>query len=204
MNIKYRKLSTLLWTACVLLLLILPAKAVDPQVKTEPTAVQEEKPVTVMFENTSDHTVQAHILSYDIVTTTHTLVPGSTLELQVEFGNAVRLEYATPPFKTTLSNMGSRDELNRTVLLRNDGENLFIQERFSGQRYQGKGQARNRHAAVSDPRDIPDQQKQQKIQPTRKEDPLGPEPKEKIVKEKKEKELKKETKKDKTDVQHNT
>lgn len=202
MNIKYRKLSTLLWAACLLVLFILPAGAADVQKQIEPTAVQEEKPVTVIFENTSGHTVQAHIISYEIVTATHTLAPGSTLELQVEFGNAVRLEYATPPFKTTLSNMGSRDELNRTVLLRNDGENLFIQERFSGQRYQGKGQARNRHAAVSDPQDIPDQQKQQKIQPTRKEDPLGPEPKGKIIKEKKE--LKKETKKDKTDVQHNT
>jgi hypothetical protein len=204
MKIKYKKLSTVLWTACILFLLVLPAKAADPQVKIEPAAAEEEKPVAVIFENTSDHTVLAHILSYDIVTATHTLVPGSKVELQVEFGSAVRLEYATPPFKTTLSNMGSRDELNRTVLLKNDGENLFIQEQFSGQRYRGKGKPRNRHATVSDPQDIPEQQKLQKIQPTRKEDPLGPEPKEKIVIEKKEKNLKKESKKEKTDVQHNT
>ena len=204
MKIKYKKLSTVLWTVGILFLLILPVKAVDPQLKIEPTAVEEEKPVTVLFENTSGHTVHAHILSYDIVTATHTLVPGSTLELQVEFGNVIRLEYATPPFMTTLSNLGSRDELNRKILLRNDGENLFIQEQFSGQRYKGKGQARTKHATVSDPQDILDQQKLQQIQPTRKEDPLGPEPKERVVTEKKEKNLKKKSKKEKTDVQHNT
>ncbi len=174
MKVKYRQLVSMFWVLCLFVLFTFPVGA-------------EDRPVVVKFDNTSDHVVHVHILSYDAVVTTHTLGPKNAMELEVEVGDRIRLEYAPPPHKTTLSEMGSRNELYRTVFLRNDGVHLFIRERFSGQREKGKGKARMKFPTASDPDDLrepPGQARQGKqkdmgdMKSTRKEDPLGPEPKE--------------------------
>ncbi|MCP5108337.1 MAG: hypothetical protein GY950_33430, partial [bacterium] len=182
MKIKYRQLFLLLWVSCFLFFVIQAAPTFGLQ--EEPA---EEHPVKVTFENNSGHTVLVHILSYDMIAATHTLTAGQGLDIEVEFGNGIRLEYPTPPHKTTLSQMGSRNELFRTVSLRNDGDNIFIQEKFSGQREKGKGEKRRKFPYASVPQDLPEPGKTakqnqgnlkepDKMQSTRKEDPLGPEP----------------------------
>lgn len=172
MKMKYGQLVSLLWVLSLFVLFALPAGA-------------EERPVVVKFENTSDHIVRVHILANDAVIITHILGPQNAMETEVEPGNRIRLEYDSPPHQTTLSEMGSRNELNRTVLLTNDGANLFIQERFSGQREKGKGTPRIKFPTASDPDELRgtpkagqgNQRNPVDIKNTRKEDPLGPEPK---------------------------
>ena len=175
MKMKYRQLVSLFWVLCLFGVLTLPAGA-------------DERPVVVKFENTSDHIVRVHILSNDAVIITHILGPQNAMETEVEPGNRIRLEYDPPPHRTTLSEMGSRNELNRTVLLTNDGANLFIQERFSGQREKGKGTPRIKFPTASDPDEARgtlnagqtgqgNKKNPDEIKNTRKEDPLGPEPK---------------------------
>ena len=161
---------------------------------------EEEIPIKVTFENTSRFQVQVHILSYDTISSTYTLEPNQTMDIDVEYGNAVLLEYPTPPHRTELSQMGSLNELYRKVYLRNDGGNLFIQEKFSGQRVKGNGPKRSLRATISDPNtqyfkprekdnlppgtikkqkdiDIFEKQKvnEKKDKKTRKEDPTQPE-----------------------------
>jgi hypothetical protein len=161
---------------------------------------EEEIPIKVTFENSSRFQVKVNILSYDIIESSHTLEPHQNMEIDVQYGNAVLLEYPTPPHRTELSQMGSLNELYRRVYLRNDGDNLFIEEKFSGQRVKGKGTKRTPRATISDPnmqyfkpstedtlqpgknkkqKDI-DSFQQQKIiekkdKKTRKEDPTQPE-----------------------------
>jgi hypothetical protein len=146
--------------------------------------------------------VLVHILSYDTISSTYTLEPNQHMDIDVEYGNAVLLEYPTPPHRTELSQMGSLNELYRKVYLRNDGDNLFIQEKFSGQREKGNGPQRSIRATISDPNtqyfkpqekdtlppgtiekqkdiDIFEKQKinEKKDKKTRKEDPTQPVPK---------------------------
>jgi hypothetical protein len=174
--------------------------AVFPAASQEAEA-GEEIPIKVTFENSSRFQVQVHILSYDTIASSYTLEPQQNMEIDVEYGNAVLLEYPTPPHRTELSQMGSLNELYRKVNLRNDGDNLFIGEKFSGQRVKGKGTKRTPRATISEPgmeyhktqgpgmvqpenkkkqKDIdsfPQQQKNKdkKNKKTRKEDPTQPE-----------------------------
>ena len=111
----------------------------------------EEIPIKVTFENSSRFQVKVHILSYDSIASSYTLEPHQNMDIDVEYGNAVLLEYPTPPHRTELSQMGSLNELYRRVYLRNDGDNLFIQEKFSGQRVKGKGTKRTPRATISEP-----------------------------------------------------
>jgi len=172
---------------------VFPAASQD--VKTE-----EEIPIKVTFENSSSFQVLVHILSYDTIASSFTLEPRQNMEIDVEYGNAVLLEYPTPPHRTELSQVGSLNELYRRVFLRNDGDNLFIEEKFSGQRVKGKGTKRTPRATISEPGtenfrtqgpdtlqpennkkqkdiDIIQQQKikDKKNKKTRKEDPTQPE-----------------------------
>lgn len=161
----------------------------------------EEVPIKVTFENSSRFQVKVNILSYDIIASSYTLEPHQNMEIDVQYGNAVLLEYPTPPHRTELSQMGSLNELYRRVYLRNDGDNLFIEEKFSGQRVKGKGTKRTPRATISEPgmeyfrppgqdtlqpenkkkqKDIDSFQQQQKNKDkkdkkTRKEDPTQPE-----------------------------
>jgi hypothetical protein len=158
----------------------------------------EDVPIKVTFDNNSRFQVQVHILSYDSIASSYTLEPHQNMEIDVQYGNAVLLEYPTPPHRTELSQMGSLNELYRRVFLRNDGDNLFIEEKFSGQRVKGKGTKRTPRATISDPgteyfntqgpntlqpgnkkkqKDIDSvqQQKNKKNKKTRKEDPTQPE-----------------------------
>lgn len=161
---------------------------------------EEEIPIKVTFENSSHFQVLVHILSYDTISSSYTLEPNQHMDIDVEYGNAVLLEYPTPPHRTELSQMGSLNELYRKVYLRNDGDNLFIQEKFSGQRVKGNGPKRSPRATISDPnmqyfrpktkdtirpennkkqKDIDSFQQQKtnekKDKKTRKEDPTQPE-----------------------------
>jgi len=115
------------------------------------TAAGEEVPIKVTFENSSNFQVQVQILSYDSIASSYTLEPHQNMEIDVQYGNAILLEYPTPPHRTELSQMGSLNELYRQVFLRNDGENLFIEEKFSGQRVKGKGAKRPPRATISEP-----------------------------------------------------
>ncbi|MGD2088285.1 MAG: hypothetical protein PVH61_19055 [Candidatus Aminicenantes bacterium] len=132
---------------------------------------EEEIPIKVTFENSSRFQVLVHILSYGAIASSYPLEPHQNMEIDVEYGNAVLLEYPTPPHRTELSPMGSLNELYRRVYLRNDGDNLFIEEKFSGQRVKGKGPNRTPKATISDPN-------MQHFRP-RTEDPLQPENKKK-------------------------
>jgi hypothetical protein len=161
---------------------------------------EEEIPIKVTFENSSSFQVLVHVLSYDTIASSFTLEPRQNMEIDVEYGNAVLLEYPTPPHRTELSQVGSLNELYRKVFLRNDGDNLFIEEKFSGQRVKGKGTKRTPRATISEPGtenfrtqgpdtlqpennkkqkdiDIIQQQKikDKKNKKTRKEDPTQPE-----------------------------
>ena len=184
----------------VFLVFFLLFTALIPAVSQE-TAAGEEIPIKVTFENSSNFQVLVHILSYDSIASSYTLEPHQNMEIDVQYGNAVLLEYPTPPHRTELSQMGSLNELYRQVFLRNDGENLFIEEKFSGQREKGKGTKRPPRATISEPgmeyfktqgqdtlppgnikkqKDIDKSQQKQKNKDkkdkkTRKEDPTQPE-----------------------------
>jgi hypothetical protein len=112
---------------------------------------KEEPPVNVKFQNDSDHMVVIHVLSDTLIVSSQYLEPLKNLEIDVAFGNNIRLEYKPFPQRTTLSQLGSLNELYRTILIRNDGEHVFIEEKFSGQRVKGKGIKRIPKATVSDP-----------------------------------------------------
>jgi hypothetical protein len=171
--------------------------ALVPAVSQE-TVAGEDVPIKVTFENSSRFQVQVHILSYDTIASSYTVEPRQNMEIDVQYGNALLLEYPTPPHRTELSQMGSLNELYRKVFLRNDGDNLFIEEKFSGQRVKGKGTKRAPRATISEPgteyfrtrgpdtlppgnkkkqKDIDSfqQQKNKKDKKTRKEDPTQPE-----------------------------
>jgi hypothetical protein len=132
-----------------------------------------EVPVKVTFENSSRFEVQIHIIAYDMVVSSHMLNPNQNLDIDVEFGHAIRLEYPTSPHQTQLSQMGSVNELYRTVYLRNDGDNLFIEEKFSGQRIQGKGSKRSPAATISEPNlALPINREPDTIQPENKKNKI--------------------------------
>jgi hypothetical protein len=179
---KTRKLFSLLSFFCFLLFLTAAGQT------GQPTGTEEDAPIKVTFENSSRFPVQVHILSYDMINGSQTVEPGSRLELDVAFGHSVRLEYQPPPHQTTLSQMGSLNERFRTVYLTNDGEHLFIREKFSGQRIKGKGRKRTKQSFISTPENQPQGPTNSiKAQPgtsdpdikktTRKEDPTRPEDK---------------------------
>lgn len=180
---KYRKLFSLLSFFCFLLFLTAAGQT------GLPTETEEDAPIKVTFENSSRFPVQVNILSYDMISDNRTVEPGSRLELAVPFGHSVRLEYQPPPHQTTLSQMGSLNERFRTVYLTNDGEHLFIREKFSGQRIKGKGTRRIKQSFISIPENQPTQptgtpdtikEQPEETDPntgktTRKEDPTRPE-----------------------------
>lgn len=179
---KYRKLFVLLSFFCFVVFLTAAGQT------GLPAESQEDAPIKVTFENSSRFPVQVNILSYDMISGSHTVEPGSRLELDVAFGHSVRLEYQPPPHQTTLSQMGSLNERFRTVYLTNDGEHLFIREKFSGQRIKGKGRKRTKQAVISMPENQPtgpanavkEQPKEtgsDTSKTTRKEDPTRPEDK---------------------------
>lgn len=112
---------------------------------------KEEPPINIKFQNDSDHMVVVHVLSDTMIASSQYLEPGKKLEIDVAFGNNIRLEYKPYPQRTTLSQLGSLNELYRTILIRNDGGNVFIEEKFSGQRVKGKGIKRIPKATISDP-----------------------------------------------------
>ena len=130
-----------------------------------------EEPVLVTFKNSSSHAVRINIISTEIVTGSHDLGPKQELELKVQFGYTVQLEYNPCPKKTTLSPMGSVNELNRTVSLRDDGGNIFIQEKFSGARKQTQKRGGTRSvpgSVISTPEELCNDK------PARKADPDQP------------------------------
>lgn len=177
MNIFKRnnKFSTLFF----LLILFVAISLHGEPLESEQAAGQEE-PVHVTVENNSSHTVQVHIISHGMISGTYTLGSKQNLELDVDYGHSIRLEYPPCPRRTTLSQMGSLNEKNRMVYLRDDGENLFIQEKFSGARKETrnrKGQRRIPRDVISEPEtDCADKQGS-KVSATRKEDPNKPAPK---------------------------
>jgi hypothetical protein len=167
--------------------------------------VDEEIPIKITFQNSSDHPVLVHVISYGMIEASYNLEPKRDMEIEVAFGSKIQLEYPPAPHRTVLSQMGSLNELYRNVYLRNDGEHLFIEEKFSGQRVKGKGEKRIPRPFISDPElerrksriSAPDQPEHEKInmegfdkkknaksllekkmKPTRKEDPDQPENKE--------------------------
>jgi hypothetical protein len=99
--------------------------------------------------------------------------------------------------------LGSLNETNRTVFIRNDGKTVFVEEKFSGQRVKGKGEKRIQPRTISEPelereKGNPDADRRsgdltgskssqgdpvtggkslKKKKPTRKEDPTRPEKK---------------------------
>lgn len=111
----------------------------------------EELPIKVKFQNDSHHLVVVHVLSDTMIESSFYLEPEKRLEIDVAFGNRIRLDYEPAPQQTVLSQMGSLNELYRTVLLRNDGKHLFIQEKFSGQRVKKEGIKRIPRPTISDP-----------------------------------------------------
>lgn len=171
---------------------------------------EEELPIKITFQNSSDHLVLVHVISYGMIEASYNLDPKRDMEIEVAFGNKIELEYPPAPHRTVLSEMGSLNELYRRVYLRNDGEHLFIEEKFSGQRVKGKGEKRIPRPFISEPelersksrisgpdqpehekmnREVFDKKKnaesllEKKIKPTRKEDPDQPENKEEKKKE---------------------
>lgn len=164
--------------------------------------VDEDIPIKITFQNSSDHPVLVHVISYDMIEASYNLEPKRDMEIEVAFGSKIKLEYPPSPHRTVLSQMGSLNELYRTVYLRNDGEHLFIEEKFSGQRVKGKGEKRIPRQFISEPElermksrkseaDQPEHEKtnkdvlnkkknaksllEKKMKPTRKEDPDQPE-----------------------------
>lgn len=142
----------------------------------------EELPIKIKFQNDSDHMVVVHVLSDTMIESSQYLGPGKRLEINVAFGNRIRMEYKPSPHQTVLSQMGSLNELNRTVLIMNDGKTLFIEEKFSGQRVKGKGIKRIPGPTISDP-ELERQKKRpadpgkslnKKKKSNRKEDPNQP------------------------------
>jgi len=148
-------------------------------------------PIHVTFKNDSGYSIQVHILSYDMITSTYTVEPKKELGIDVEYGQGVRLEYPTCPNRTDLRQMGALNELNRTVLIRDDRDTVFIEEKFSGQRVKGNGNLRIPEVLISEPQMECQQMKTQKadidrpgntgnkkagekVKPTRKEDPGQP------------------------------
>lgn len=111
----------------------------------------EEVPATVTFMNRSSRVVIVHLTAFDAIQATHPVNAGQELTIQVPFGNIIRVEYAVAPFQTTLSPIGSVNELERSVTITDQGENLFLNETFSGQRHPGKGENRRKWETVSDP-----------------------------------------------------
>jgi hypothetical protein len=108
-------------------------------------------PIQVTFKNNSSHAVMVHVLSSDIIISSHPLEAKNVLEIAVEYGHGVRLEYPTCPNRTDLKQMGALNERSRTILIRDDRETVFIEEKFSGQRVKGKGQLRIPDVLISEP-----------------------------------------------------
>lgn len=112
---------------------------------------KEETPIKVKFQNDSDHSIAVHVLNNTMITSSQYLEPHMELEIKVAFGSRVRLDYKPKPRQTLLSQMGSLNELFRTVVIRNDGETVFIREKFSGQRVKVTGEKRIPKATISNP-----------------------------------------------------
>lgn len=108
-------------------------------------------PIQVTFKNNSSHSIMVHVLSTDIIISSYPLEAKNVLEIAVEYGQTVRLEYPTCPNRTDLKQMGALNELSRTVLIRDDRETVFIEEKFSGQRVKGKGTLRIPDVLISEP-----------------------------------------------------
>jgi len=108
-------------------------------------------PIQVTLKNDSSHAVMVHVLSTDVIISSYPLGAKSVLEIAVEYGHSVRLEYPTCPNRTDLKQMGALNELSRTVLIRDDRETVFIEEKFSGQRVKGKGKLRIPDVLISEP-----------------------------------------------------
>jgi hypothetical protein len=137
----------------VILFLLMSTLVLGAQEKrgTDVDSVEMELPVRVSINNGSSHPVEVQILSFDTISETHPMAPGSHLELEVKYGHVVRLEYAPCPRRTTFSQIGSLNELNRTIHLRDDGDYIFVQEKFSGSRKQGRGNLRSPREIISEP-----------------------------------------------------
>ncbi|NIM17810.1 MAG: hypothetical protein GTO45_38015 [Candidatus Aminicenantes bacterium] len=108
-------------------------------------------PIQVTFKNNSSHSIMVHVLSADIIISSYPLEAKNVLEIAVEYGHTVRLEYPTCPNRTDLKQMGALNELSRTVLIRDDRDTVFIEEKFSGQRVKGKGKLRIPDVLISEP-----------------------------------------------------
>jgi hypothetical protein len=108
-------------------------------------------PIQVTFKNNSSHSIMVHVLSADIIISSYPLEAKNVLEIAVEYGHTVRLEYPTCPNRTDLKQMGALNELSRTVLIRDDRETVFIEEKFSGQQVKGKGTLRIPDVLISEP-----------------------------------------------------
>lgn len=108
-------------------------------------------PIQVTFENNSSHSIMVHVLSTDIIISSYPLEAKNVLKIAVEYGHTVRLEYPTCPNRTDLKQMGALNELSRTVLIKDDRETVFIEEKFSGQRVKGKGKLSIPDVLISEP-----------------------------------------------------
>ncbi len=159
-----------------LFLLLVSGLAAGDNPTHTPTPTDDETPIKITFQNTSSQPVIVHVLSFDVAESTHNLEPGKTLEIAVENGRNVRLQYQPNPRQTLLGPMGSLNELFRTVTIRDDGDHLFITEKYSGQRGKRKGGKLRPKQDVVSPQPQP-----QLPRPPRKADPTQPEQKEKIT-----------------------
>lgn len=200
------------------ILLVLPLTVI---LTGQDIPADENTLIKVTFINNSDQDVMINTMTFDNVVSSQPLVSRSQLVLDIPQGQRIRLDYAPCPKQTLLSPLGSVNELNRTITIQNDGENLFIQERFSGQLHKGKGEKRQKQQTISEPEAERSPQCADPNQPqnktdqiklidpkelkelqgphtTRVEDPTKPAPKEQVEKTEKDKKKLKE-KKDKVE-----
>ena len=107
--------------------------------------------VTLNLVNDSIQSVNIQIMSQNSVSSSYPLQANRRLKLKVNIGDRVKIVYKTSPYETLLSGMGSLNELNRTIYLKNDSNTIFVQEKYFGERIKGKGTKRIKRAFISNP-----------------------------------------------------
>jgi hypothetical protein len=93
------QLKKVFWVVFLLFTIVFPAASQEAE-------AGKDIPIKVTLENSSRFQVQVHILSYGTIASTFPLEPHQNMEIDVEYGNAILLEYPTPPHRTEFSPMG--------------------------------------------------------------------------------------------------
>lgn len=116
-------------------------------------------PIKIEISNQSSHDVTVYIRAQKRIVTSHKLLAGDGVELMAAFGQRVLLEYPTSPYKTLLGELGTLNETERQILLRDDNQHVFIQEKIAGQRVQGKGKRKIKAPVISVPENLKGERK---------------------------------------------